>query len=481
VVLFQSLIEFFEDFLKSYLSFRDKFVTIDPVTSECKRKQDKGVTMAKKVFIKTYRIKTGVIIREVASTRQGDNILPSTFQIDVLRNGKRIRETYDTKKEAKDRCQEIIDDIKADGVKLLALKDEKKHLEALKRMEAFPTEFAFSGARRLLDAFPSGTIQEDVIAAYTRLLNNRQSVSLVDVVKFWEAHHPEGVSMPTPQEALDEYLEHKRNRRGRTLHQIKFDVGRLVTYLNEQSVQVRIADVTKATVETYLKTKFPKSVLQQKKVSGILRTFFKFCCGKYGLPKNPAEGIILDIAARDESEVEAYTVQEVKKIMKAAINHELYSSATPSFAIGFFAGLRPTEVLGLDWKDVCFRSNRIRVSPQTAKRRRSRLVDMSPNLVEWLRPYEQANGPVVTSFMTYRRAKEEIFKGAKVKPIADGFRHSFGTYHLALHEDANQTANQMGHRGNTDLVFSHYRKLVPKEEGKAYFEITPATAQAVKD
>jgi integrase len=430
--------------------------------------------MPSKEFIKTFRIKTGVIIREVASSRQGDNKRSSTFQIDVQKNGRRIRETLETFEKAKARCDEIVSDIKTDGVKLLALKDEKKHLEALKRMEAFPTEETFAGAKRLLDAFPSGTAQEDAIAARVRLFAGRHNKSFVDVVKFWESHHPEGEGMPTLQTAMEDYLAHKRNRRQRTLHQIKFDVGRLVKYLKDRGDESTLSDVTKVTVETYLKTKFSTSVLQQKKVSGILRTFFKFCCTKYGLPNNPVDGIILDIAARDESEVEAYTVEEVKKIMCSAMNHELYSCAVPSFAIGLFAGLRPTEVLGLDWKDVCFKTNRIRVSPQTAKRRRSRLVDMPSNLVEWLRPHAQESGLVISSPMTYRRAKESIFKDAKVKPIADGFRHSFGTYHLALNEDANKTANQMGHRGNTDLVFSHYRKLVPKEDGKAFFEITPS-------
>lgn len=431
--------------------------------------------MPRKEFIKTYRIKTGVIIREVASSRQGDNIRLSTFQIDVIRNGKRIRETLDTLALAKARCEELLRDMKTEGAKILALKDENKYLEALKRLEAFPTEDAFAGARRLLDAFPNGTAQEDVIAARERLNEGKHQTSFCELVKFWESHHPEGKDMPSPQVALDDYLAYKRNRRGRTLHQIKFDVGRLVTYLEEQGGQSTISDVTKTIVETYLKTKFSKSVLQQKKVSGILRTFFKFCCYKYGLPQNPAEGIILDIAARDEREVDAYTVDDVRKIMGGAIRHRLCACAVPSFAIGFFAGLRPTEVFGLDWKDVCFKTNRIRVSPQTAKRRRSRFVDMPLNLVEWLRPYAQESGLVVTSFMTYRRAKEDIFKTVGVTPIADGFRHSFGTYHLALHEDANQTANQMGHRGNADLVFSHYRKLVSREDGKSYFEIAPTS------
>jgi integrase len=433
--------------------------------------------MPNKEFIKTYRIKTGVIIREVASTRQGDNDRSSTFQIDVQKNGKRIRETLDTLPLAKDRCQELVEDIKADGVKILALKDEKKHLEALKRLEAFPTEEALSGARRLLDAFPGGTAQDDVIGARGRLLSEGRTESFSQILAFWTKHHPLGGTMPSVGAALEDYLEFKKSRRKTTLKQIRYEVGRFATYLKKQGKGDIISDVATATIERYLKEDFSALPLQQKKIKKALRTFFTFCSAKYKLPGNPAEAVLLDIVARDESEVEAYTVAEVKAIMDAAMEHKLYSCAVPSFAIGLFAGLRPTEAIGLDWKDVCFKSNRIRVSPQTAKRRRSRLVDMPSNLVEWLRPHAQESGLVISSPMTYRRAKEAIFKDAKVKAIADGFRHSFGTYHLALNEDANKTANQMGHRGNTDLVFSHYRKLVPKEDGKAFFEITPSSVK----
>jgi len=430
--------------------------------------------MPSKEFIKTYRIKTGVIIREVASTRQGDNDRASTFQIDVLKNGKRIRETLDTLPLAKDRCQELVEDIKADGVKILALKDEKKHLEALKRLEAFPTEEALSGAKRLLDAFPSGTAQDDVLGARDRLFAEGRTESFSEILAFWTKHHPRGGAMPSVRAALEDYLEYKKSRRKPTLKQIRYEVGRFATYLGKQGKGDTVSDVSTSTIESYLKDDFSELPLQQKKIKKALRTFFKFCGAKYKLPGNPAEAVMLDIVARDESEVEAYTVEEVKKVMLTAMNHKLYSGAVPSFAIGFFAGLRPNEVQGLEWKDVCFKTNRIRVSPQTAKRRRSRLVDMPTNLVDWLRPHAQESGLVISSPMTYRRAKESIFKDAEVKPIADGFRHSFGTYHLALHEDANKTANQMGHRGNTDLVFSHYRKLVPKEDGKAFFEITPS-------
>lgn len=431
--------------------------------------------MARKKFIKTYRIKTGVIIREVASSRQGDNECASTFQIDVLKNGKRIRETLKSLKHAKARCEEILADLKTEGVKLLELKDEKKHLEAMKRLDAFNSEEAFLGARRLLQAFPESTAQEDLIQAREFMDAGGYVEPLAEVVRFWAKHHPRGGRMPDIRTALNDYLDHKKNRRPGTLKQIRFTIKRFADFMEEQTDTPTLSDVATATVEKYLKTKFPDSVRQQKATGGLLRTFFKYCRMKYKLPENPAEGILLQIDARDETEVEAYTVKETSSIMLAAMNDELYSCAVPSFAVGLFAGLRPTEAIGLDWKDVCFKTKRIRVSPETAKRRRSRLVDMPDNLIEWLKPYAQKSGRIISSIMTYRRAKDSIFKNAKVNAIADGFRHSYGTYHLALHEDANKTANLMGHRGNTDLVFSHYRKLVAKEDGKEFFEVTPTS------
>lgn len=35
---------------------------------------------------------------------------------------------------------------------------------------------------------------------------------------------------------------------------------------------------------------------------------------------------------------------------------------------------------------------------------------------------------------------------------------------------------EMGHRGNTDLVYQHYRKLVTREEGLKLWQIGPGQA-----
>ena len=57
-------------------------------------------------------------------------------------------------------------------------------------------------------------------------------------------------------------------------------------------------------------------------------------------------------------------------------------------------------------------------------------------------------------------------------------RHSFGSYYLALHEDAPRTALQMGHT-RTDVLFNHYRDLVSREDAAAFWSIVPRSGSKV--
>jgi hypothetical protein len=50
-------------------------------------------------------------------------------------------------------------------------------------------------------------------------------------------------------------------------------------------------------------------------------------------------------------------------------------------------------------------------------------------------------------------------------------RHSFGTYHFALHQDEAKTAAAMG---NTPaMVHRHYRALATADEAREFFGIMP--------
>ena len=56
---------------------------------------------------------------------------------------------------------------------------------------------------------------------------------------------------------------------------------------------------------------------------------------------------------------------------------------------------------------------------------------------------------------------------------------SFGSYHLAVYDDAVNTGQQMGHR-SSDVIHNHYKALVLKTEAERFWNLKPKTQQEVK-
>ncbi len=54
---------------------------------------------------------------------------------------------------------------------------------------------------------------------------------------------------------------------------------------------------------------------------------------------------------------------------------------------------------------------------------------------------------------------------------SNALRHSFGSYHLALHDDATKTAALMGN--DVGMVHEHYKALVTKAEAERFWTLRP--------
>ncbi|HPA18305.1 MAG TPA: hypothetical protein PLU30_11205 [Verrucomicrobiae bacterium] len=68
-------------------------------------------------------------------------------------------------------------------------------------------------------------------------------------------------------------------------------------------------------------------------------------------------------------------------------------------------------------------------------------------------------------------AKRAMCEAAGVAIPHDGLRHSFATYHYALHGDAALTAREMKH-STTDITFHHYaHRDVTKQDAEAWFGV----------
>ena len=140
--------------------------------------------------------------------------------------------------------------------------------------------------------------------------------------------------------------------------------------------------------------------------------------------------------------------------------------------IGGFAGLREAEIKRLDWSEVDQRRGHIEVKSSKAKSARRRIIEMQPNLRNWLRPYAGMTGAVVP--VNARKKLDAIRKAAGLACWPkNGLRHSFASYRLAAIHDAPRVASELGHTSPL-MLYSTYRELVLPEDAERYWKIVPA-------
>ena len=135
----------------------------------------------------------------------------------------------------------------------------------------------------------------------------------------------------------------------------------------------------------------------------------------------------------------------------------------PYLALGLFAGVRPMEIERLSWKNIL--SGFIEITADKAKTRQRRLISIADNLQQWL----NLGGELPVTNKRKRIAKLISYIGLNWKP--DIMRHSFASYHLALHRNEALTCYEMG--DNSMTLFRHYRKLVTQEQAAEFFAIRP--------
>ena len=192
---------------------------------------------------------------------------------------------------------------------------------------------------------------------------------------------------------------------------------------------------------------------------------------------------------------------QVKALLAAALKVDL--GMVPFFAICCFAGMRPEECKRLEAHDIDLDNGIIEVQRGKAKgregKRKRRLVTILPVLKSWLELGFQF--PLENWRARFDAVREAAGLIKVIRPenapgkwgTRDGrypiectgwghdcLRHSFISYHLALHKDAPRLAIEVGHEG-TDTMFEHYRAIrlpnggsrIDAALGEAYFKLTP--------
>ena len=146
--------------------------------------------------------------------------------------------------------------------------------------------------------------------------------------------------------------------------------------------------------------------------------------------------------------------------------------------LGGLVGLRPYEVLRLEWTGIHFQTREIRVEPGWTKIHRARVVALQPNALEWLIAAHttEKRGKVMPSASTWnnrwRRWRQE-----EDTPLPldwwvgkdDVLRHSYGTYRAAILRNSHNLAEEMGN--SVAIVRTYYDAVVSPSVAKLWWKI----------
>ena len=315
--------------------------------------------------------------------------------------------------------------------------------------------------------------------------------SLANAARFYmDRHFPEGGDR-TVDQLVEDYIESRRTveRRPSTLKDIRARLGcgtpRNIererggtlhvspTGFAHDFIGVPVAHVSTTDLDRWLQKKAGgKAKATWRGFRVHLVGLFNFAKARKFIRENPAEPLETPrMSKRAKPRPYVMPVEDVEKALR-------YTAATapemvPYMALCLFAGIRPTECTRLDWRQIDFERREIDIRADVSKTGDERFIEMSENLAAWLKPNRKPSGPIHWT----RAALDNIREKSGVRWAADCMRHSFGSYHMAQHENAGKTALQMGHR-QIDTTFEHYRRAVRKEDSARFWTLLPDVAAA---
>jgi len=326
---------------------------------------------------------------------------------------------------------------------------------------------------------PVGDAPELACARYAKAASVLGSGDLLEAAaRFYVEGHPTTLPQVTLAQAADEMIELKRKNKASEpyIADLRCRTGGFV-----KALQVHPASVNTADVQKYLDNLDGASSTKNA-TRRVLWRLFAHCESRGYIPKrsNPVADTQAFNGTREEP-IAIWTPHEMTKLLSAAIAHFV-----PVLCLGGFAGLRTSEILALNWMDICLPERTIKVTHRKLRCAGTRLAPITDNLLAWLTPLAKKSGSVWPIVGNWRERARSISDAQKETAERAGFpswrhnalRHSFITYRVAATQDVSKTALEAGNSPKT--VFSNYRALATAKEATVWFSIMP-DERAVKD
>lgn len=206
-----------------------------------------------------------------------------------------------------------------------------------------------------------------------------------------------------------------------------------------------------------------------------LRALYSFAAKKGYVTINPFASVPIIKEKGKAVKGKILTVEDTQKLLQYALDKNRKAECA-SMVLIFFCGVRVEEVDRLNWDDVKLDAEtpHVEIDDDNAKAGRRRVNDLPGNAVHWLKEC-RLKGKISPD--NYLKRMQRLRKRAGITYPQNAARHSFASYHVAMHEAAERTAYMLGHP-NANLLYNTYRSLVGKKDAQKYWDIVPKAVEA---
>jgi len=285
-------------------------------------------------------------------------------------------------------------------------------------------------------------------------------------------------------ERFDDFLALEQGASLQTSHAYKLDITRFITYASVKGASSPTSVSARMLREYVYHLKdlglSPASI--RRNVSAV-RTYFKFLLGEGYVVRDPSER--LETPKRWRTLPEVLGVEEVEKLLAApSLDEPLAFRDRAMLELAYGAGLRVSEWISLNVRDVMLQDHLVRVFGKGAKERLvpigRRAIGAIAIYLRELRPslekgegkgvlFLNARGQPLSRMGAWKILRKYVNQAGITKPVSPHtLRHSFATHLLEGGADLRAVQEMLGHVDiSTTQIYTHvdreYLRTVHKQ------------------
>lgn len=309
------------------------------------------------------------------------------------------------------------------------------------------------------------TVRSEDIVYYRECARKLGSVPLHTAVEFYLKFHRIGAPRKTLAEIADEFLEAAKARS--VSRRYRESITSANNLWKKWAGAMSLPEITTGFIER----KFSDSEFTPTYKKNLLRAFralelhavrMKYVGREY---ESVAETIKLPSTKHSTPAV--FTPEELMRLFIVAQPHQIAYVATMAFA-----GARRAEFERMTPEHFSVEENVAAINAEIAKKGSRRVLELPENLKEWLAVAKlPASGSRPSRKSIAAISYKDRLKDVGLTWKQNVLRHSFCSYHLALHRNAALTSELAGN--SPQMLREHYKSLVTPAAARAWFDITP--------